>query len=249
MTEVLADMGRQLEESKNLFKTSQYRNQGTGQLLKVIPYLNAVTEALEVFDTEKIVQSIDKAFSFFQRMSLGTETIKTYIINIIYHSIRIIKEMNGNPVLLLQKYRTIALSKKGETTMAGLKAILKEFCFEYGLYFKELTAKNQQNISYQIEEYLKQNYQKNDITVKELSKQFYMHPAYLGRMFQQKTGISCNEYLHRLRIQEAQRLMNKDSVTLQEIAEQVGYNNYHSFLIHFKRCVGIKPADYKNRIN
>ena len=248
-------MDQRLEESnfsgsKNLFKTSQYRNkQGASHLLKVIPYLDAVIEALEVYDTEKIDHSIEKAFSFFQKLSLGTETIKTCIINIIYHSIRIIKEMNGNSVLLLQKYRTIALDKKRNATIAELKAILKEFCTEYCLYFKELTEKKQHDISYQIEEYLKQNYQKNNITVKELSKQFYMHPAYLGRMFQKKIGISCNEYLHRLRIQEAQRLMDKDSVALHEIAEQVGYNNYHSFLAHFKRCVGIKPADYKNGVN
>ena len=122
--------------------------------------------------------------------------------------------------------------------------ILQKFSFESCLYLKNLQERNSQLNIYQIEEYIRQNFRQN-LTLKEIAKHFYMHPAYIGQLFLKKFGLSFNEYLQQLRIREAQRLMETSALKIHEIALEVGYNNYHSFLDNFKKYTGSNPAGYK----
>lgn len=209
-----------------------------------ITYLDAVIDALEDFNPEKIASAIEAAFSYFQTELLAPEIVKMFVLNIIYHSIHLIQEMNGNPIELLGKYELTHFEKR-KTTMADLKSILQSYSLECCLYLKTLQERNSQLNIYRIEEYMKQNFKRN-ITIKEIAKNFYMHPAYIGQLFLKKFGFSFNEYLHRLRIREAKKLMAVSPLKTHEIAAEVGYNNYHSFLDNFKKYTGFKPVDYKS---
>jgi len=95
-----------------------------------------------------------------------------------------------------------------------------------------------------IEMYLKQHY-KEEIFIKELAKQFYCNPVYIGNAFNKKYDISIKDYIHRLRISESLRLMEETDMTLSDIAYEIGYNNYNNFYAHFEQIMGIKPIDYR----
>lgn len=237
LKEVLLEIGKQ-------FGTLDRNIQADGNhLVDGVTCLNAIVEAFEDFNPVRLESAIESAFTHFQTELLTPEIVALYVTNIIYHSIDIIREMRGDPAGLLQKYPISNMDWR-KTTLAELKRMLKSYAAECCLYLQALQDRNSQADIYQIEAYIRENFKQN-LTIKEVSKRFYMHPAYFGQLFHKKFGLSFNEYLHRMRIEEAKRLMDRSSKKAHEIATEVGYNNYQSFLEYFERFTGMKPTDYK----
>ena len=92
--------------------------------------------------------------------------------------------------------------------------------------------------------FIRENY-RQDISVQEFAEKFYMNKAYLGQKFKKATGVSVNDYLQRIRIEEAVRLADRTELSWQEIAVRVGYVNYITFLKYFVKQRGSLPSDYR----
>ena len=129
--------------------------------------------------------------------------------------------------------------------MEELKKFFEGFCTGCCEYLKKVRCKNSESNVVKIEAFIKENYKRN-ITIRELAENVYMHPAYLGQLFIRKFGVGFNEYIHKLRIEEAKRLMKATNLKSNEIAEGLGYCNYNSFLQQFDKYVGMKPTKFRN---
>lgn len=98
---------------------------------------------------------------------------------------------------------------------------------------EKISRNKQQNLCLKIRNYLKENFNKQ-ITIKELSEQFYFTPNYLGKLFQKTTGQSVKQYLTDIRMEEAERLINTNKYKLYQICEMVGYKDYDYFRKQYK---------------
>jgi transcriptional regulator GlxA family with amidase domain len=67
----------------------------------------------------------------------------------------------------------------------------------------------------------------------------------LKRRFKTATGSTLIEYVQNLRIEEAKRLLEIESVSSDDIAQTVGYENAAFFRRLFKRCTGLTPGQYR----
>jgi transcriptional regulator GlxA family with amidase domain len=67
----------------------------------------------------------------------------------------------------------------------------------------------------------------------------------LKRRFKAATGCSLIEYVQRLRIEQAKRLLESDTIPVDEVAAQAGYGNAAFFRRLFKRSTGLNPGDYR----
>lgn len=89
-------------------------------------------------------------------------------------------------------------------------------------------------------------YRDPDLTIFTLSRTLGTNRTYLTRALRECYGESFSEYINRLRIEEAARLMqSKPSLTLQEIASEVGYNSPTSLYRNFVRIYHCAPTAYK----
>ena len=53
------------------------------------------------------------------------------------------------------------------------------------------------------------------------------------------------DYLTELRINKAKELLSGDDLSVQDVAEMVGYQDLKYFSKLFKRITGVSPSDYK----
>lgn len=67
------------------------------------------------------------------------------------------------------------------------------------------------------------------------------------RRFVKATGMSPLEYVHTLRLEEAKQLLEASAKPVEEIANDVGYEDASFFSRLFRRKVGITPAQYRRR--
>ena len=68
-----------------------------------------------------------------------------------------------------------------------------------------------------------------------------------NRRFLSATGMSPRQYLRRVRIETAKRLLEGRNAPVDRIAEQVGYGDTRAFIRAFGVLAGLSPGQYRDR--
>ena len=87
-----------------------------------------------------------------------------------------------------------------------------------------------------------------EISLVPIAKEFNMCPSYFSDFFKKNMGINFLEYLTRIRINEAIRLLRENLLNSTEIAFHVGFTSLPSFYTAFKRITGKNPGQYRNSL-
>jgi two-component system response regulator YesN len=83
------------------------------------------------------------------------------------------------------------------------------------------------------------------ISLKKLSEAFYLHPTYISQLFKQETGMNYHDYLMRLRIDSAKKLLSTSDLSISQIASMTGFQDYRRFSQVFKRLENVTPSKLK----
>ncbi|MBB6734028.1 response regulator [Cohnella zeiphila] len=84
-----------------------------------------------------------------------------------------------------------------------------------------------------------------DLALKTLSRKWNVNAAYLGQLFRSETDNTFTQYVNKIRMEEAKRLLSTAKLSVQEVSERVGIYNTKYFYSLFKKVTGIYPSDYK----
>ncbi len=87
------------------------------------------------------------------------------------------------------------------------------------------------------------------ITVSNIAKELKCHPDHLSRQFKKVQGIALIDFIHRVRIDHARRLIATTRLSLGEISWELGYQEQSHFSRVFKSLVGVTPGQYRKRHN
>ncbi len=85
------------------------------------------------------------------------------------------------------------------------------------------------------------------ITLKMISEHVYLSETYFSFLFKKVTGVTYIDYIQKLRMQEAKRLLVNTNYKVYKIAEMIGYSDYKYFSVQFKKYVALTPKEYRNQ--
>lgn len=91
-------------------------------------------------------------------------------------------------------------------------------------------------------QYIKANIT-SDLTVESIANEVYTSRYYLMKQFKESVGISIHQYILQERIRCARELMKED-VALTQVAFEVGFKDYSTFLRAFKRQYSYSPREF-----
>lgn len=108
---------------------------------------------------------------------------------------------------------------------------------------------NSQNTKYNktdaVKKFIQNNYNNPSLGGAMICKQFKFSLSYLSRIFRNETGGGLVDYIHSIRLDEAKRLLKETGLTIDDIAEQVGFLNRWTLIRIFKNSEGITPGLYR----
>jgi YesN/AraC family two-component response regulator len=87
-----------------------------------------------------------------------------------------------------------------------------------------------------------------DISLTSLAAKYNISMGHLSKMIKEHLQVNFSDYIASLRIQRAKELLRDESISIQEIAEIVGYNDYFYFTKVFKKVEGISPSKYRKEL-
>ena len=105
------------------------------------------------------------------------------------------------------------------------------------------------DLSKQVIAYLERNYADQDLDVNGVCEYFYTSSSTLTRLLKKETGMSFSDYLTKLRMTEAIRLLTGGGeYNIKEISALVGFRSQHYFSRAFKNFTGLSPKQYKDSL-
>lgn len=133
----------------------------------------------------------------------------------------------------------------------SLKDIKEQFYLTIQKLSKQLAVLRMDRSQYQliqnVKQYLEERYKNPDLSLNQISDEFKLHPSYLSRAFKEEMGEKFIDYLVRIRMDHAKKILKETSLSIQEVADQVGYTRSISFIRVFKKLNGCTPGDYRKQ--
>lgn len=84
-----------------------------------------------------------------------------------------------------------------------------------------------------------------EITIQGLASKFFLSPNYLCQLFKKEVGETIVEYVSRLRIEYACKLLRETEYTIYQVGEKCGFQDYFYFTRIFKRYNKSTPTQYR----
>lgn len=82
------------------------------------------------------------------------------------------------------------------------------------------------------------------VTLKDIAKHFSYHPNYISALLHKEMGRTFSEILLEKRMERAIVLLKGTTLSIEEIADMLGYNNSSNFYRTFKDYYGTAPRDW-----
>lgn len=95
-----------------------------------------------------------------------------------------------------------------------------------------------------LDEYFTHFY-RNAPLLQDLAQLLHLSVSQTQRLIKSHYGVSFREKLTQARLKEAKRLIGEDRVSMEAIAEQIGYNSYSGFFDAFQEQMGVTPSQYR----
>ncbi|GAA0790904.1 helix-turn-helix transcriptional regulator [Marinobacterium sediminicola] len=86
------------------------------------------------------------------------------------------------------------------------------------------------------------------VSEEQLAQFCNLRPLQFSRQFKKAFGVSFQEMLQQLRIQEATRLLENPDLQILDIALTVGYRDHSYFCRVFKKYLGVTPKTYQEQL-
>jgi AraC-like DNA-binding protein len=85
------------------------------------------------------------------------------------------------------------------------------------------------------------------ISIGEIARKLGYHRAHLTKLFKETTGLSPMQYLNKIRMKKAEKLLAGD-LTIAQVAASVGFNDPLFFTKQFRKWRGVSPTEFRKSL-
>jgi len=97
--------------------------------------------------------------------------------------------------------------------------------------------------------WMENHFSQTMVSIDKVAKHLGMSPRNFNRRFKSATGDTPNNYLQRVRIESAKRMLETTRKTVDEISYQVGYEDSNSFRKIFRKYTQLPPNVYRSKFS
>lgn len=214
--------------------------------LKAYDPLLDIKQVIELFESGKSVENL--ACSIFNKLIIS-EKDKTRIYNLIERLPEeilkvicdnmpwFIKFVDASYLKNLNNYGLNSLDKLRDNYLSFIKNLETKMFY---LYF----GKSYGRLVNEISIFVLKNVE-GEVNLSVISHDLHMNKNYICEMFKKKTGVSFLDYMTRIKMERAKKLLRESEARSYEISYKLGYKDSEYFSRLFKKYSGVSPMEYR----
>lgn len=91
--------------------------------------------------------------------------------------------------------------------------------------------------------FIRANYYRNDLTIREIAQKTNFSPNYIQTIFRKQWGCTPVQYLNEVRLKAAKLLLKKHQYQIKEVAGMCGWDYSHYFCKKYREYFGYSPSE------
>lgn len=161
------------------------------------------------------------------------------------------KNKNSGLIKLWQQLPVI--ERKELEKWARLLSDVLNYIFKHEYDFLVLSetekhATRHEEILHKAIAFINDNYHRRDISLELVATEVYLSHYYFSHLFKRELKMTFIDYLTKVRLEAAEKLLKNLNLNVNQIAYAVGYQDPNYFSKVFKRNLGMSPVEYRQRI-
>lgn len=104
------------------------------------------------------------------------------------------------------------------------------------------------NLVEQVVDSVKRSMSNGNVTIESIASDVCLSRGQLNRRIKAITGVTTQQYVNRIRLEQARELLNDTSLQVSEVAYQCGFDDVTSFSRAFRRAFGMSPSQHRNEV-
>ncbi|CUH94337.1 hypothetical protein P22_0403 [Propionispora sp. 2/2-37] len=177
----------------------------------------------------------------------GLETVKAYVLELLIVLSRSAVEGGAN----LEQLTLLNFTCIQSLTDCATKEHIEQWMMEYVDHFMDNMLENRSSVNTRLInsacEYILKNFQRN-ILLEEVAQTVHLSPFYFSRLFKKEKGYNFADFVTRVRLERAKKLLQNQDYTVVRIASEVGYQDASYFCRAFRKACGMTPNQYRSDI-
>ncbi|NIK77701.1 two-component system response regulator YesN [Paenibacillus castaneae] len=201
--------------------------------------------SIEMLDEEGVQRLISSVFDSIRMQPVHSHSVQMIISDLLHIGDKVLKK--GMPQVDSAMDKLPARSELGtldsvgkmelwlQSFYASLLSLLKE-THAAGPYSRHVS----QAIVFILEKY------SGIVTLELAAGAIGLNSSYLSRIFKEETRTTFSEYVNRVRIDAARKLLGSGQYSIKQISNLAGFATYNYFFKVFKEMTGVTPQAYLN---
>lgn len=103
------------------------------------------------------------------------------------------------------------------------------------------------DIGFQLISYISTHFQE-PLTLDKIAQELHFNKYYISRVFSSKLHCSFSEYVNRLRLDYAARMLRETDQSITDIWQDAGFESQKTFNRTFLSCYGMTPSQYRKAV-
>lgn len=179
------------------------------------------------------------------RKNLSAANIKLIFVDIITNLLKMLTEAkDSTPETWSQGLMLYSVMDKLGTVEEIAAAVLP-FAVKVSKALAASRTNSSMNIIAKVMDYVRQNYQLEDLSLHTVAVHVAVSPGYLSALFKKETGKNFTDFVTQLRMEKAMELLKVTDLKTYEVAYRTGFANPHYFSISFKKQTGKSPSEFR----
>jgi len=241
-----------VEAFVSMQNASERENGNTNQVVEKAELLKINKSAVETYLNCGVKEDCEDFFNSYIQ-PLGETALKSYLIknyifmDVVLATAKLVNDLGGNIDIVIPELNSI------ETTLVDIKTteqLKQKTCsiLVNAISFRDSQTSGQHTrVIGQAKEYIEKHYMDPDLSLYAIASQVNLSSSHFSAVFSQGTCQTFKEYLTTTRINKAKEILRSTSLSSNDIAYQVGFNDPHYFSYVFKKNTGFSPTEFRSQ--
>ncbi len=193
---------------------------------------------------EGIKKFIAKVFENCREKGMNYTSIRTICFDLYILLLKLLQEKGKYTDLAVEMLKQAEEKMRKGIELLELEKFLADSIVSISGVFDERKKGSGKVLVEEIREFVDMHYSK-DISLSSIAGKFYLNPSYLSQLFKKEMNIKFIDYITGVRLKKAMELLDSTSLTVNEIAEAVGYKDARYFREIFVKHMGKTPSQFR----
>lgn len=211
-----------------LFNDGREYELKTGDLFFTLPSKEYRFESIDGFEYIYVTFVGARASALMERAHISTDRAVVY----------------GQDELLPIWTQALDTANDKNIDLLAESVLLYSFALVSAVFEEKLKNKGDIDIILQVKEYIDSNFDDPELSLKTVAERFMYNDKYISEKFRRTVRTGFSDYIRRLRMERAVKLIEGGMRNVSDIAKLCGYTDPFYFSKVFKLDIGVSPKKY-----